>query len=84
MKLIALAVAHKLLQRSLQKSLHKNCYKNYMTYAPPKSCIPNKAKIRMNKKSRNIKLMIDLMLLSNDVIKFFNDDQYLKIFEKLI
>lgn len=46
--------------------------------APPNSCIPNRAKMRMNKKSRNRRERIDRMELSNEITKFRSDDQYLK------
>ena len=45
--------------------------------APPKSCIPNRAKISMNKKSRKSSEMMERIELSNDMTKFRKDDQYL-------
>ena len=45
--------------------------------APPKSCIPNKAKIRMNKKSRKSRERIERIELSNEITKFRSEDQYL-------
>ncbi len=45
--------------------------------APPKSCIPSRAKIRMNRKSRNRSEMIDLIELSKEITKFLREDQYL-------
>lgn len=51
----------------------------FSTYDPPKTCIPSKANMRMNKKSKNNKLRIDFMLLSNEAIKFFSDPQYLRM-----
>ncbi len=47
------------------------------TYSPPNSCMPRRAKIRMNKKRRNNKLTIDLMELSRDITKLRKDAQYL-------
>lgn len=44
---------------------------------PPKSCIPKRAKMRMNRKSRNKREMIDRIELSRDMTKFRRDDQYL-------
>jgi hypothetical protein len=45
--------------------------------APPKSCIPSKAKMRMNKKSRNRRERIDRIELSKEITKFLREDQYL-------
>ena len=45
---------------------------------PPKSCIPNRAKIRMNRNSNNNRDTIDLMELSNEITRLRSDDQYLK------
>ncbi len=47
--------------------------------APPKSCIPKSAKIRMNRNRRNSKDMIDLIELSRDITRFRRDDQYLQL-----
>ena len=49
-----------------------------MTYSPPNNCIPSKAKIRMNKNSRNSKLTMDRILLNSDTTKFRSDAQCLK------
>ena len=45
--------------------------------APPKSCIPSSAKIRMKRKRRNSNEMMDLMELNRDMTRFRSDDQYL-------
>ena len=45
---------------------------------PPKSCIPNSAKIRMKRKSSNSKETIDLSDANRDTTRFLNDDQYLQ------
>ena len=44
--------------------------------APPNNCMPSSAKIRMNKKSRNNREMMDLIELSNDITRFLSDAQY--------
>ena len=46
--------------------------------APPKSCIPNNANIKMNRKRRNRRDMIERMELKRDITRFRNEDQYLK------
>lgn len=43
---------------------------------PPKSCIPNSAKMRMNKKSRKSREIMDLIEFRSDITRFLNDDQY--------
>ena len=45
---------------------------------PPKSCIPNSAKIKMNRKRSNNKDMMDLIELSKEITRFRSEDQYLK------
>lgn len=45
--------------------------------APPKSCIPNRAKIRMKRKRRNRRERIERMELNREMTRFLNDDQYL-------
>ena len=45
---------------------------------PPNSCIPNKAKISINRNSSNNKDMIDLMELSNEITRLRSEDQYLE------
>jgi hypothetical protein len=44
--------------------------------APPNNCIPSSAKIRMNKKSRKSRDMMDLIELSSEITRFLKDDQY--------
>lgn len=44
---------------------------------PPKSCMPSSAKIRMNKKRRNSKEMMDRIELSSEMTRFLSEDQYL-------
>jgi hypothetical protein len=48
-----------------------------MTHSPPNSCMPSKANIKINKNSKNKRLIIDLIELSNDMTKFRNEFQYL-------
>ena len=45
--------------------------------APPKSCIPKRAKIRMKRKSRNRREMMERIELSSDMTKLRREDQYL-------
>ena len=45
--------------------------------APPKSCMPSRAKMRIKRKSRNKSERMERMELSNEITKFLNDDQYL-------
>jgi hypothetical protein len=42
---------------------------------PPNNCIPKRAKMRMNRKSRSSKDMIDFMELSSDTTRLRRDDQ---------
>ena len=42
---------------------------------PPNNCIPKRAKMRMNRKSRRSKDMIDFMELSSDTTRLRRDDQ---------
>jgi hypothetical protein len=44
--------------------------------APPNNCIPNSAKIRMNKNRRNNKDMMDRIELNSEITRFLKDDQY--------
>lgn len=44
---------------------------------PPNSCMPRRAKMRMNKKSRNNREMIDLMELSREMTRLRREAQYL-------
>lgn len=48
------------------------------TYFPPKSCIPKRAKMKMNRRRRKIKLRIDLMLFKREVTKLRKDAQNLE------
>lgn len=48
-----------------------------LTYSPPNSCMPRRAKTMMNKKRRNRRLRMDLILLNNEMTRFLRDDQYL-------
>lgn len=43
---------------------------------PPKSCIPSKANIRMNKNSRNSNEIMDLMEFSSEMTRFLKEAQY--------
>lgn len=49
------------------------------TYFPPNSCIPNKAKIRMNKKSKKSSERMERIEFISDLTRFLNDTQYLKL-----
>ncbi len=51
------------------------------TYSPPNNCMPNRAKIRMNKKRRNSKLTIDRILLNKETTKLRSDAQCLESVE---
>ena len=42
---------------------------------PPKSCIPNRAKMRMNKKRSSRREMMDFMELSRETTRFRREDQ---------
>lgn len=44
---------------------------------PPNSCMPSNANMRMKRKSRNSKEMIERIELSSDMTKLRSDDQYL-------
>lgn len=46
--------------------------------APPKSCIPSKAKIRMNRNKRKSREMMERIELSREITKLRREDQYLK------
>jgi len=46
-------------------------------YSPPKSCMPSRAKMRMNRNSRNKSDMMERMLLSSEITRFRSDGQYL-------
>ena len=45
---------------------------------PPKSCIPSRAKIRMKRKRRSRREMMDFIELSSDITKLRREDQYLE------
>ena len=45
--------------------------------APPKSCMPSSAKMRMKRKRRNKRERMDRIELSSDITKLRRDDQYL-------
>lgn len=45
--------------------------------SPPKSCIPSNAKIRINRKRRNNKEIIERIEFNKEITRFRNDDQYL-------
>ena len=46
--------------------------------APPNSCIPNKANMRMNRKRRNRRDTIERTDPRSDITRLRSDDQYLK------
>ena len=45
---------------------------------PPKSCIPSRAKMRMKRKRRSRREMMDFIELSSDITKLRREDQYLE------
>ena len=45
--------------------------------APPNNCMPSNAKIKMKRKSRKRRDMIERMELRRDITRFRNEDQYL-------
>ena len=45
---------------------------------PPKSCIPRRAKMKMNKNSRNRRDKIEDMAFIKAITRFLSEDQYLK------
>ncbi len=45
---------------------------------PPKSCIPNSAKISVKRKRSNSNEMMDFMELSRDTTRLRSEDQYLR------
>ncbi len=47
-------------------------------YFPPNSCMPSKAKMRMNKKSKKSKEMIDRIEFINEITRLRKLTQYLK------
>ena len=46
---------------------------------PPKSCIPSRAKIKMNKNRRNSSDKIEDMAFIRAITRFLSEDQYLKL-----
>jgi len=62
------------------KILNWEYTRNWRTYSPPNNCIPRRAKIKMNKKSKNNKEMMERILLSSEMTRLRNDDQYLSTF----
>ena len=45
---------------------------------PPKSCIPSRAKMRMNRKRRRRRETMDFMEASKETTRFRNEAQYLQ------
>lgn len=45
---------------------------------PPKSCMPKRAKMRMNKNRSNKSEIIDFIELNKEMTRFLKEDQYLK------
>ena len=45
-------------------------------HSPPNNCMPNRANININKKSKNNRDMIERILFNNDMTKFLNESQY--------
>ena len=45
---------------------------------PPNNCMPKRAKIRMKRKRRRSKEMMDFMELSRETTRLRNEDQYLE------
>ena len=45
--------------------------------APPNNCMPSNAKIKMKRKRRKRRDMIERMELKRDITRFRKDDQYL-------
>lgn len=50
---------------------------------PPNNCIPRRAKMRMKRKRRNSREMIERMELRRDITRLRRDDQYLRTREKI-
>lgn len=48
-------------------------------YLPPNSCMPSRAKTRMKRKRRKMRLMIDFIEFIRDTTRFLSDAQYLSI-----
>ncbi len=49
---------------------------------PPKSCIPRRAKIRMNKNRSSSNDMMDFMELRSETTRLRKEDQYLELIRK--
>ncbi len=49
-----------------------------ITYCPPKSCMPSRAKTTMKRKRRKSKLMMDFIELRRETTRFLNEFQYLR------
>ena len=45
---------------------------------PPKTCMPRRAKMKMKRKSRKRRDIMDEMAFINAITRFRKDDQYLK------
>ena len=45
---------------------------------PPKSCMPSKAKMKMNRKSRKSRDKMEDMAFISAITRFLSEDQYLK------
>jgi hypothetical protein len=68
----------KTVRRAMEKELKlPSGVPNSKLKAPPNNCIPRRAKMRMNRKRRNSREMMDRIELSSDITRFLSDDQYL-------
>ena len=47
------------------------------THSPPNSCIPSSANIKINKKSKNRRLMIERIEFNKEMTRFLSEAQYL-------
>lgn len=72
--------------RKMLKYLSSKCttFLSYFTHFPPKSCIPRRANMKMNRRRRKMRLRIDRMLLSREVTKLRRDAQNLQREKKVI
>jgi len=59
-------------------------YALLLAYSPPKSCIPSRAKMSMNKNSKNSKEMILRIEPISDTTRFFMSVQYLDSVRKFV
>ena len=64
------------LMNSIQTQIIVFWYSPGKLNAPPNSCIPSRAKMRMNKKRRKSNEMMDLIELKSEITKFLREDQY--------